>query len=234
MENLKAELHAHSLEDPFDDLEYPATRLIDYLAREGFRVLALTLHGKQHCPRDLQRYASERGITLIPGVEAFIEGKHTLLYNFDFDPSSIRTFSDVRRHKREECMVIAPHPFYPEKCCLRSSLERHADIFDAVEYCHFYSRQINFFNHLAEEKAQKLGLPMVGTSDIHSLGHVGRTYSVISAENSPAGIIDAVKRGNLEIVSNPLPLPHLVRTVGEIVAEHARRFSRKRFGSNGG
>jgi len=85
MEKLKAELHAHSLEDPYDHLKYPATTLIDRLASEGFKVLALTLHGRQYCPRELKAYAADRGITLIPGVEAFIEGRHTLLYNFDFD-----------------------------------------------------------------------------------------------------------------------------------------------------
>src|SRR5215471_237823 len=234
MEKLKAELHAHSLEDPYDHLKYPATTLIDRLASEEFKVLALTLHGRQYCPRELKAYAADRGITLIPGVEAFIEGRHTLLYNFDFDPSSIRTFSDVRRYKRDDCLVIAPHPFYPQLCCLRSQVQRHADIFDALEYCHFYSRGINFFNQIAERKARELGLPLVGTSDIHSLSQVGRTYSIVTAENSVEGVIESVKRGAVEVVSHPIRLPHLASTVGEIIAENARRLVRKWYGSNGG
>jgi predicted metal-dependent phosphoesterase TrpH len=223
MQKLKAELHSHASEDPYDRLPYSARTLIDRLSEERFDVLALTLHGIQHYPEELIKYADKRGILLIPGVEAFIEGKHTLLYNFDFDPLKINTFDDVRRHKREDCLVIAPHPYYPGFSSLWSKLNRHRDIFDAVEYCHFYSRRVNLFNLMAIRKARKLKLPMVGTSDIHSLRQVGLTYSLIDADKTVSGVIDAVKKGRVDIVSYPLRFEAILSIVPEIMIEKTSR-----------
>src|SRR5438045_8067800 len=164
MRKLKAELHCHASEDPYDSLRYTARELIEILSLQGFEVMALTLHGRQHCPDDLRQYAQDRGILLVPGAEAFIGKKHILLYNFDFNPKTIRTFDDIRRHKREDRLVIAPHPYYPDSTCLWSDLDRHADIFDAIEYSHFHSRKVDFCNRLAMKKARALGLPVVATS----------------------------------------------------------------------
>ncbi|HET9532191.1 MAG TPA: PHP-associated domain-containing protein [Blastocatellia bacterium] len=223
MQKLKAELHCHASEDPYDRLDYSAKELLDMLAMEGFEVVALTLHGSQHYPEDLKQYADERGILLIPGVEAFIGKKHTLLYNFDYHPRTIRTFDDIRRHKRSDSLVIAPHPYYPDSSCLWSDLDRHADIFDAIEYCHFHSHGFNFFNRLAVKKAKALGLPVVGTSDIHTIGQIGQTYSILEAEKSITGVIDAVKKKRVEVVSNPLSVTTLLRTTGAVMAEKTRR-----------
>lgn len=223
MERLKAELHCHASEDPHDTLDYTAKELIDLLASQGFNVVALTLHGYQYYTDDLKQYASDKGILLIPGAEAFIGKKHVLLYNFDFDPRTIKTFDDIRRYKGEHNLVIAPHPYYPDSTCLQSDLDRHADIFDAIEYCHFYSRSFNLCNRLAMRKAKKLGLPMVGTSDIHSRGQAGSTYSILEAEKTVSGVIDAVKNRRVEVVSNPLDLSKLLSTARAVMAEKTRR-----------
>ncbi len=210
---LKVELHAHASEDLRDrHITYSSTQLIDYLITQGYDALALTLHEYQYFPEALQRYAAERDFLLIPGVEANIEGRHTLLYNFDFDPYTLRTFQDIRRQKTNECLVIAPHPYYPGKSCLHSLLERNVDVFDAIEYCHFYFQGFNWFNDRAEQSAQRFNLPMVGTADVHTLCQVGWTYTLVeSAEKSVAGIIDAVKKGRVQIVTQPLPFSMFMR-----------------------
>jgi predicted metal-dependent phosphoesterase TrpH len=224
MRKLKAELHCHAAEDPYDTLSYTARDLIDLLAQQGFEVMALTLHGKQHYPDDLRQYAHDRGILLIPGVEAFIGRKHILLYNFDYDPNQIKTFDDIRRHKREDGLVIAPHPYYPDSTCLWSDLDRHADIFDAIEYSHFHSHSVDFCNYLAARKARALGIPLVGTSDIHSKRQAGLTYSILEAEKTVSGIIDAIKKKRVEVVSHPLSLTTLLGTAWAIAVEKTRRY----------
>ena len=55
------------------------------------------------------RYAAERGITLIPGIERTIEGRHVLLLNFSAATESVHSFDDLARLKsRESGLVVAP------------------------------------------------------------------------------------------------------------------------------
>ena len=79
---LKVELHAHSADDPVDAIPHTTSQLIERAATMGYQALAVTLHDRQ---LELCQYASlaaELGITLIPGTERTIEGKHVLLLNF--------------------------------------------------------------------------------------------------------------------------------------------------------
>lgn len=76
---LKADFHIHTREDPHDFIRYTAVELLEEAARQGFQVIALTCHNKRIHTEELRRRAADLGIVLIPGVEAAIEGKHTLL-----------------------------------------------------------------------------------------------------------------------------------------------------------
>src|SRR5262249_31661572 len=90
---LRADLHLHTRErESF--IAYDARDLIDRAARSGFQVLSITNHDTVTFSAGLRGYAQERGILLIPGIEATIEGKHVLLYNIDVPPERIRTFAD--------------------------------------------------------------------------------------------------------------------------------------------
>ena len=82
---LKTELHTHTLDDPKDGRRivcHSAQQLIDKAEEQGFQVLSITNHNQLLFTSSLEEYARERGILLIPGVEATLEGKHVLLYNF--------------------------------------------------------------------------------------------------------------------------------------------------------
>ncbi len=53
--------------------------------------------------------------------------KHVLLLNFSREAEQVRDFDDLRRLKaRGNGLAIAPHPFCPERSCLRSRLDEHA------------------------------------------------------------------------------------------------------------
>ncbi|MGH7320687.1 MAG: PHP-associated domain-containing protein [Candidatus Rokuibacteriota bacterium] len=206
---LKADLHLHTRErEPV--ITYDARALIDRAAREAFRVLSITNHDTLTFGEDLAAYARERDILLIPGVEATIEGKHVLLYNLDVDPRQIRTFADLRRLRRPEWLVVAAHPFYPSYFCLRERLLAEIDLFDAIEFSHFYTSRIDF-NRRAVRVAREVGLPLVGTSDSHLAAQFGTTYSVIDGEPSVAAILSAIRKGRVSVVSRPLTLGQTIR-----------------------
>jgi len=95
---LKADLHLHTREaEPF--IAFDAYGLIDRAAREGFQVLSITNHDTLTFSDRLAAYARARGILLIPGAEATIEGRHVLLYNIDVPLSAIGTFARLRQFK---------------------------------------------------------------------------------------------------------------------------------------
>src|SRR4051812_18442072 len=117
---LKVELHTHTADDPVDRIPHTLTDLVDRAATFGYQALAITLHERQIDVAPFRSYAAERGIVLIPGIERTIEGRHVLLLNFRNGTEAVGSFEDLTRLKqREPGLVVAPHPYFPARTCLR-------------------------------------------------------------------------------------------------------------------
>jgi predicted metal-dependent phosphoesterase TrpH len=215
---LKVELHSHSADDPIDAIPHTTLELIDRAAALRYDVLAVTLHDRQLDLRPYESYAAERGITLIPGIERTIQGKHVLLLNFRRGAEDVHTFEDVARLKRKEAgLVIAPHPFFPSTSCLRGRLmDRYADLFDAVEYNAMFTGQLNF-NAAAERWANDRGKPMVGNGDIHRLRQLGHTFSMVEAEPDPDAICNAILTGRVNVIAQPQSWPAVTTLMAELL-----------------
>lgn len=67
------------------------------------------------------------------------------------------------------------------------------------------------FNRPAARLAQKAGLPLVGTSDAHQRLQFGYTYSNIYCEEDPVSVIEAIKKGNVDVVSKPLSISTMAK-----------------------
>ena len=201
---LKVELHTHTADDPSDRIPYTSVELIDRAVSLGYDALAITLHERQFNIQPLVPYAAERGITLIPGVERSIQGRHVLLLNFRNGAEDVRTFDDLARlRRREPGLVVAPHAYFPAPTCLRGDLERHAELFDAVEYNAMFTSSVNF-NQRAEGWATLNNKPLVGNCDVHRLEQLGTTYSLVDAERDPDAICAAIKDNRVQVISRPL------------------------------
>jgi predicted metal-dependent phosphoesterase TrpH len=208
---LKVELHTHTADDPVDRIPHTSRELIDRAATLGYHALAITLHDRQLDISDLKPYAAERGVVLIPGVERSIQGRHVLLLNFKHGADQVRTFEEAARLKqRTGGLVVAPHPFFPAPTCLWGDLERHHQLFDAVEYNAMFTPWINF-NRRAEQWAARHGKPLVGNGDVHRLRQLGTTYSLIDCEPHPDAICAAIAAGRVRVESRPL---NIVAAVG--------------------
>ena len=203
MNLLKADLHIHTSEDPEDFIRYSATELIDMAHGLGYSVLSITNHNCLTFDSFLRDYAKERGIILIPGMEATIQRRHVLLYNLDFHDIKKSDLSSLYDQKSDDSLIIAPHPYFPSPVALRGLFHRYLDLFDAVEYSHFYTKAVNFNQKALAIAAQK-GLPVVGTSDAHQRRQFHRTYSLIEAEPEIESVIDAIKKGRVQVVTQPL------------------------------
>ncbi len=202
---LKVELHSHSADDPVDRIPYSTRDLIARAAALGYNALAVTLHDKQLDITPFVPFAAEHGITLIPGIERTIHGKHVLMLNFSPATEQVMNFEDLARLKqREHGLVIAPHAFFHAPTCLgRRLMDRHADLFDVVEYNAMFTSQVNC-NRQAERWARERGKPLVGNGDIHRLRQLGTTYSMVDAEPTAEAICDAVLAGHVSVVARPL------------------------------
>lgn len=214
---LKVELHTHTSDDPLDRIPHSTTELIDRAAALGYDALAITLHDRQLDVSPLTSYAADRGIVLIPGIERTIEGRHVLLLNFSSGAEDVRSFDDLAALKRERTgLVVAPHPFFPAPHSLLGRMNRHADLFDAVEYNAMYTSSLNF-NLLAERWARAHGKPMVGNCDVHRLAQLGTTYSVVDADPNPTSICQAIAAGQVRVVTQPIAWSTAVRLFAGIV-----------------
>ncbi|HEY7058462.1 MAG TPA: PHP-associated domain-containing protein [Vicinamibacterales bacterium] len=215
---LKVDLHLHSQEDPTDNIRHDAFALVDRAVRLGFDALALTLHDRQHADSRLWDYARERGLTLIPGVERTIRGRHILLINFPRAAEDVATLDEIGRLKaRANGLVIAPHPFFPDRTCLRGMIDDRPDLFDAVEWSYFWLEGLNF-NARAARWAAAHGKPLVGNSDTHDLRQLGRTYSRVESERDPDAICAAIRDGRVTLHTEAVPPLELVRVFGGMTA----------------
>jgi len=224
---LKFDFHMHTLDDPFDHHVYhTVNELVDKAASLGFGALSITLHTRQFESEAAFAYARERGILLIPGVEQDIEGCHVLLINFPKAESErVASFADLKRLKEKaakeagrETLVIAPHPFFPGGVALQERFWQHSSLFDAVEVSGFYHARWNP-NHRAIRAAEKLGLPLVGNSDTHTLEQFGKTWSEADCPQDADSILRAIKEGRVAVKGRALDAGEMGRIGWNVIAK---------------
>lgn len=210
---LKVDFHTHTGEDPEDrDIAYSARELLDAAASYQFQAITIANHNALFYTDEVREHAARRGIVLIPGIEATVEGKHVLIVNYTGGrwPPSLK-LGDLRAQVGDQALVVAPHPFYPRAYCLHDQLERHIDQFDAIEYAHLHFRFFNP-NRRAVALAHRYHLPLIGTSDAHSLRQLNSTYSEVDAETvTIPDIIQAVRAHKVRVVTRPLSSGIFVR-----------------------
>ncbi len=199
---LKADFHLHTADDPLDSIRYTAKELISKAADQAFDVMAITNHHRVTFNRDLFHYAQERNILLIPGIEMTIERRHVLVLNPPPE-RSCSDFSSLAKIRRPETLIIAPHPYFPGTYSLNGHLSKHWNLFDALEYCHFYLPMINF-NQRAIEVSRSVKFPLIGNSDAHFLRQLGTTFSLIYAEKNLESIFAAIRGNKVGVVTRPL------------------------------
>jgi predicted metal-dependent phosphoesterase TrpH len=199
---LKVDFHLHTSDDPLDRVAHTAKELISKAADEGFDAISITNHDRLTFNQDLFEFAREMDVLLIPGIEMTIENRHVLVLNPPRN-REVSSFSSLSKLRRQDTLVIAPHPYFPGVHSLNGLLLRHLDLFDALEYCHFYSPRINF-NQRVLHVSRINGFPLIGNSDSHFLSQLGTTYSMIYAEKNMNSVFAAVRANQVEVITRPL------------------------------
>jgi len=211
---LKADLHLHVQGDPkHPNLKHTARQLINYASQLNFQVLAITNHNQVFYNQNLKNYAQSKDILLIPGAEKTIQGKEVLIYNISQkEINNINTFQDLKKIKKtsNDILTIAPHPFFLTPSCLGKKLEKHINLFDAIEYSHFHHQLINR-NKKAVKIAKKYNKPIIGTSDTHHLFQFNHTYTLINSKKQANFVFQAIKSHQCQYITKPLSTFNFLR-----------------------
>ncbi|MBD3354709.1 PHP domain-containing protein [Candidatus Woesearchaeota archaeon] len=213
---LKSDFHIHTSEDKKDSwIRYSAKELVKRAAELGFEVLSITNHGTFTYDQELANYARQKGVVLIPGIEAYIEGRHVVVLNPKKDIENIRNFKELKEYKKKnpDIFIMAPHMFYPVFKSVHNRFFKHHDVFDGIEYSQHYSRFFNIFNKKAAKIAKKYNKSLVGTSDSHKTYQFNKTYSLVDSEKDIISVISALKEKKIEINTMPLSVIDCIRTV---------------------
>ncbi|MDP2643230.1 MAG: PHP-associated domain-containing protein [Candidatus Peregrinibacteria bacterium] len=207
---LKCQFHTHAAGDGIDHISHTPKKLIDEAKKLGYDVLSITSHRKVIFTKELKSYAQKKGILLIPGIEFEINGKHILGINIDKKIEKIKTFGDLKKYKstHKDCLIIAPHPFFPGKVTLKKDLPTNIELFDAVEHSFCYTSTKNY-NKEAESIAKKYKLPMIATADCHDLENLDISYSLVESQKTTKQIIETIKKSSflnkkIKLVSQPI------------------------------
>lgn len=218
---LKADFHLHAGEDVFHKLGYTSKELIDHAAAKGFEVLALTFHRDVFFHKELEDYARSKGVLLIPGVEREIEGKEFLLYNVtEEDVEKLKAFKDLTElKKKKNILSIAPHPYFGRANCLGKRLEENIELFDGIEYSHFYLPFFNL-NKKARKVAKNKGLALIGNSDAHELKQIGWTYTLIDAKKNLESVFESIRNNKVELRTQPVTIKYFVERILKIILKN--------------
>jgi predicted metal-dependent phosphoesterase TrpH len=168
------------------------------------------------------------GILLIPAAEMRLEGADVILLNLAPEEiASLRTLddlADLRTRRGPSLFIIAPHPFYVLGGSIGERLLERIDCFDAIELCHFWSRFFNP-NRRAIETAERVGKPLIATSDAHRLHAFGSNYTSIPrpAELTVENVIAALRGGPLRLTNPPCSFIDLMSTIYFVFIAHPWR-----------
>jgi len=230
----RVELHSHCHGDPVDRyIAHSIFEHIDQAKKVGLDAIAVTWHRKICDNLEAIAYARERGVLLIPGIEAEINRRHLVVLNLaKGDLPAQPTWSEVRalRLRKPDVLVMAPHAFYPHPSCLGQAMDAHADCIDAVEWCyihvHWIPHRVNP-NLRAARWAQKHGKTLVAASDAHSLRSIGRNVSSVEADELTCEALFAgIRAGRVTFDRASLSLAPLVYETGKAMASQPKHIGR--------
>ncbi|MCK5852033.1 PHP domain-containing protein [bacterium] len=222
---IRADLHIHSGDDPYDKLPYTVFDAIDQAASRGINCIAITDHSRFSWTPEYAAHAKKMQVLLIPGIEAQIKNKDVIILNSDKDIEKIKSFDELRAYRTDRHLIIAPHSFYPIKYALKKLLYEHAELFDVIEISSCYLSWFNKFNLKARKAAMELSKPLICNSDSHALWQIGNVWTEIQVDNfTIQDVISAIKNGKTKPSCRPMTSTEFFKFF--VCGDFTRRFKK--------
>ena len=203
------DLHVHSAPaSPCSSVT--VEQLIEEARAIGLDGICLTDHNHRRDPREVEGWRQKYGFLILRGNEITTDQGDILVVGLEEDIQGVIKLGDLREKVlKAQGFMIAAHPFRgfltfgigylgltPKKASKRPVFRE----VDAVEVMN--SRVSENENSFAAQVAEIIGLPVIGGSDAHKPGEVGR-YATRFADpvRNERDLIEALKKGRFSPVA---------------------------------
>ena len=199
---LSADLHVHT--SCSGDGESKVEDVIAAARAAGLDAIALTDHDTTEGCRIAAGIPSD--ILIIPGVEVSTRQGHMLALGVCGPvPKGLDVLETIDLVHSMGGVAILPHPFHRYRHGVALKLKEALEAADAIEV--FNSRYIlGGANRKAYRYARRLGKPMVAGSDAHNCRYIGYGRTLIDAELSVAGVLEAIRTGKTRPIGKRTPV----------------------------
>jgi predicted metal-dependent phosphoesterase TrpH len=197
------DLHVHSAPASHCSTN-PVERLIEEARSIGLDGICLTDHNHRWDPREVEALRRKYGFLILRGNEITTDQGDVLVIGLEEDITGVIKLADLREKVlKAQGFMIAAHPFRgfltfgigylgltPKKAGKRPIFQG----VDAVEVMN--SRVSEKENGFAARVAEMLGLPVIGGSDAHQPGEVGRFATRFADPiSNERDLIEALRKG---------------------------------------
>ncbi len=172
---MRADLHIHT-NFSYDGLSSP-DQVIQKALEEGIDCVCITDHQEIEGAREALRFASDKNILVIPGIEVTSRSGDIVGINIKKRiPANLSSQETIKEIRRQGGIAVIPHPFDIPPFGFKESREalKRMD-FDALEVFNA-GRILKSCNKKAWELALSEDLPFTAGSDAHRAYYVGRGY----------------------------------------------------------
>lgn len=219
---MKADLHIHTIFS-YDGLPSPE-EVVETAILKKIDCIAICDHGEIQGALLAQKFAKEKPILVIPGIEIKSKDGDILGLNIQKKiPDGLSTKETIEEILKQGGMPAIAHPF--DYFLPFSQIEKYVSFFKekkvAIEIFNG-SLFFNFSNLEAQNFAKKHNLPFIVGSDAHSLNFIGKAFLEIQKDcNSIEQVLEEIKNKNTKVGFEKISLwskfgDHLKRNLAKL------------------
>ncbi len=190
---MKCDFHVHTCYS-YDSTSHPH-QVVQRALEKGIGCLAVTDHGEIRGASAAKKYASDKSVLIITGIE--VKSKSGDIIGLDVKkiiPDGLSASETIAAIKEQGGLAVVPHPF-SRIYGFRSDISDFIGQIDALEVRNALLSKHE--NEKAWQCAKEYGLAFTAGSDAHSLEGLGRVFLEIPGINlNEEQILEAVKLKN--------------------------------------
>ena len=197
---MKIDLHIHT-NFSWDAFSSPK-EVVDAAIEKEIDCICITDHGEIKGATEAMKYAFDKNILVLPGIEILsLEGDILGINVKKIIPDFLAPEETIQEIKKQEGMAVIPHPCWP-----LSNLKNNRKALlsaDAIEVLN--ADMFRFINKKALLFSKKYNLAFTAGSDAHRAKFIGRAYLEIPKENlSEKEVIEQIKNKSGQIKGESL------------------------------